>query len=160
MLSAERDIRSINRTEEFDGAFCMGNSFGYFDGNETTKFFHSVAAALKPGARFVIESSMISESFLVNGGEREWMRVGDHHMLVENTYNCRLSRVESTYTFLANGKEERRPAIHWIFSSGELCRMLEQSGFLIVDLLESTDFEPYSLGSSRLFLIAQKVQRD
>ncbi|MBX9571392.1 MAG: class I SAM-dependent methyltransferase [Candidatus Obscuribacterales bacterium] len=151
------DMRKLEWKEEFDGAFCMGNSFGYFDKKGTLDFMKSVSRALKPGARFVIDSNMIAESFLVNGSAKEWIKVDDIYMLVENRYNCQESLVETTYRFLANGKEETREAIHWIYTAGELCNMIKQSGFNIVDLLESTEGDSYALGSERLLAIVEKL---
>jgi SAM-dependent methyltransferase len=150
------DMRKRDFKAEFDGAYCMGNSFGYFDKEGTLRFLKAVAASLKNDARFVIDSNMIAESFLVNGAGKEWVQVDGIYMLVENRYNCHESLVETTYTFLSDGKEEKREAIHWIYTAGELCKMLKQSGFEIVELLESTDGDAYSLGSERLLLVAQK----
>lgn len=150
------DMRRLSFKEKFDGAFCMGNSFGYFDYAGSLEFIQSLSKNLKPGAKFVLDSVMAAESFMVNAGEREWVQVGDMLMLTENRYNCRLSCVETTYTFIRNGNEEQRLAVHWIFTAGEICRMLEQAGFDILDQLCSTEFEPFYLGAERLLLIAQK----
>jgi SAM-dependent methyltransferase len=150
------DMRKLSFKKKFDGAFCMGNSFGYFDRAGTIEFFQAVSNSLKSGAKFVVDSAMAAECFLVNGGEREWVQIGEMYMLIENNYNCRYSCVESNYTFIQNGKEERRQAVHWIYTAGEICQMLEQSDFVVKDLLSSTDFDQFSLGAERLLLVAQK----
>lgn len=154
---AKLDMRKLEWKDEFDGAFCMGNSFGYFDKKGTIDFLKAVSRALKQSARFIIDSNMIAESFLVNGSAKEWVQVDDIYMLVENRYNCQESLVETTYRFLSEGKEETREAMHWIYTAGELCNMIKQSGFSVVDLLESTEGDSYSLGSERLLLIAEKI---
>lgn len=150
------DMRHLNWENEFDAAFCMGNSFGYFDYNDTLDFFTSINRSLKADARFVLDSQMLAESFLVNGAEREWTKVAGTYLLIENKYDCKNSSLETTYTYLKNGKEEQRKATHWIYTSGELCRMLEHCGFKILDLFESTEGEPFSIGSDRLLIIVQK----
>lgn len=91
------DMRQLMVLEEFDGAYCMGNSFGYFDRIGTKRFLSSLGACLKSKARFVLDSSMIAEAFLVNGAEREWLQIGDMYMLVENHYDCARSVVENLY---------------------------------------------------------------
>jgi SAM-dependent methyltransferase len=151
------DMRLLNYQNKFDGAFCMGNSFGFFDRAGTKEFISAVGTALKSGARFVLDSLMAAESFLVNGAEHEWLRAGDMIMLIENRYDCRRSCVETTYTFIRNGKEEQRTAVYWIYTAGEICSMFEQAGFTIFELFENVDCEPYSLGSDRLLLVAQKL---
>ena len=39
--------------QRFDGAFCVGNSFGYLDDEGNAAFLRAVRAALKPGGRFI-----------------------------------------------------------------------------------------------------------
>lgn len=153
------DMRALTYENEFDGAFCMGNSFGYFDRGDTTNFLKSLSKSLKPKARFIMESFMVAECFLVNGSEREWLQRGDMYMLVENNYDCRKSIVESKYIFIVNGKEETRCATHWVYTTGELCQMLEEAGFTIEELLSSPDPdepEPFTLGAERLIVVAEK----
>lgn len=150
------DMRAISLKEKFDGAFCFGNSFGYFDRKGTEQMFESLNACLKSGAKLVLESIMLAETFLVNGAEREWVRVGDMFMLVDNHYDTRESCVQTDYTFIRNGQEESRSATHWIYTSGEVCSMLSKAGFIVNDLFGSLQFDSYELGSERLFLVAEK----
>ncbi|CAN5541494.1 class I SAM-dependent methyltransferase [soil metagenome] len=154
------DMRQLNLKQEFDGAFCMGNSFGYFDRAGTNKFLQAIGTCLKSKARLVIDSAMIAECFLVNAGEKEWVQVGDMLMLIDNQYDCSNSTVATTYTFIQNGRQESRKAIHWIYTCGELCDMLKAAGFSVVDLLSSTDLEaaePFALGADKLVLVAEKI---
>src|SRR5580704_2800637 len=44
---ARGDMRDITWDSEFDGAFCFGNSFGYFNWEEARRFLTAVARALK-----------------------------------------------------------------------------------------------------------------
>lgn len=150
------DMRVMSFAQKFDGAFCMGNSFGYFDREGTRQSLTAIGNSLKSRAKLVLDSVMIAESFLVNGGEREWLKVGDMLMLIENAYNCREGFVKTDYTFICNGIEEQRQAIHWIYTAGEVCAMLETAGFNVQDLFSSTECEPYALGSERLLLVAEK----
>jgi len=154
------DMQTFKLKNSFQGAFCMGNSLGYFDRQGTMGFFKAIALCLKAKARLVIDSAMTAECFIVNGGEKEWLQVGDIYMLVNNNYDCRKSLVESTYTFIRGSEQEVRTARHWIYTSGDLCQMLESVGFSIVDLLANTDLEnlePFALGAERLLLVAEKT---
>lgn len=153
------DMRELDRKAQFDGAFCMGNSFGYFDRAGTIEFLQAVSNSLKSGARFVLDSAMIAECFLANGGEREWVKLGDMLMLIDNHYNCRNSSVDSVYTFIQGGKQESRTATHFIYTCGDLCQMLEKVGFSIVELLGGSnleDPEPFAIGADRLVVVAVK----
>ena len=57
-------MRDLPWRARFDGAFCLGNSFGYLDDEGNAAFLRAVAAALKPGARFVLETPMVLENLL------------------------------------------------------------------------------------------------
>lgn len=150
------DMRALSFKQKFDGAFCFGNSFGYFNREGTENMFESLGACLIPGSKFVLESIMFAETFLVNGAEREWVRVGDMLMLIENQYDPRESCVHTEYTFIRDGKEESRHATHWIYTSGEVCSMLSKAGFNVTNLFGTFECDAYELGSERMLLVAEK----
>jgi 2-polyprenyl-3-methyl-5-hydroxy-6-metoxy-1,4-benzoquinol methylase len=154
------DMRDLSWHQEFDGALCMGNSFGFFDKTETARFLASVQKALKPGARFVIDSLMVAETFLTNAGQREWQKLGDIYMLVENVFDCRRSVVESTYTYIDSKRSLHQTSIAYyhVFTCGQVCGMLDDAGFEVLDLFSSVDEEPYEVGSQRLLLVARKKE--
>ncbi|CAN5659188.1 hypothetical protein BH10CYA1_BH10CYA1_56210 [soil metagenome] len=68
----------------------------------------------------------------------------------------RESCVQTEYTFIRKGKEEVRRATHWIYTSGEVCSMLSEAGFIVKDLFGSFECDAYELGSERILLIAEK----
>jgi len=150
------DLRDFSIDQKFNGAFCMGNSFGYFDRQGTASFFHNVAGSLNVGAKFAIDSSMVAECFLTNAGVREWVKVGDMYMLIENQYDAIRGLVETEYTFILKNKEEKRQAVHWIYTIKEVCFMLEQAGFSILELYGTAGFEQFELGAERMLLVAEK----
>lgn len=150
------DMRELPWPEAFQGAYCMGNSFGYFDAAGTAAFFRAVAGALRPGGRFVLETDMAAESLLPVLEERVRRRVGEIDLLLENRYDAGAGVLETAYTFTRGGRQETRRARHWIFTVSEIQRMLALQGLESISLFESTEMEPYQLGSSRLILVAEK----
>lgn len=150
------DMRELAFKQQFDGAFCAGNSFGYFTPDDTMRFLQGVAAALKPTGRFLIDTSMAAESFFVTGGVKEWVEVGDILMLIENVYLPTEARVDSNLTFLRNGKSEKRTASHYVHTVGEIVRMLGAVGLVTVAAHATIDGDPFELGCDRLFLVSQK----
>jgi SAM-dependent methyltransferase len=52
----QRDMRDLPWAGAFDGAYSMGNSFGYLDDQGNADFLSAVARALKPGGRFVLDT--------------------------------------------------------------------------------------------------------
>ena len=71
----EGDMHAIRYEDEFDGAFCFGNSFGYAGYEESCEFLAAVGRALKPGARFAIDTGLAAESILPTRVPQRWIRV-------------------------------------------------------------------------------------
>ena len=126
-----RDMRHLPWPGRFDGAFCVGNSFGYFDDEGNAAFLQAVRAALKPGARFVLETPMVLENLLEHLHQRPWWKVGDVYLLVENRYDQARGRLDIEYTFVSNGRVETRCGSHRAYAYRELADMIAASGFAV-----------------------------
>lgn len=125
----QREMRDLPWPGRFDGAYCVGNSFGYLDDEGNAAFLRAVASALKPGARFVLETPMVLENLLGHIRDRAWWQVDDMRLLVANTYDAATQRLDIEYTFVSNGHVDVRHGSHRAYSYRELVALLEQSGF-------------------------------
>ena len=76
------DMRALPQRTAFDGAYCWGNSFGYFPREETRHFTASIAERLAPGARFIIDTATCAESLLVELARRSWVRVDEELVMM------------------------------------------------------------------------------
>ena len=152
----QADMCDLSWAAEFDGAFCMGNSFGYLDPARAQQFLEAVSRSLKPESRFVLETGMATESILPGLQHSRWYKVGDIYMLSRNQYHPRDARLDIEYTFVRNGKEEMRPSSSYVLTVNEICRMTHQVGLEPQQLLASVAGEPYQLGSQRLLLVTEK----
>lgn len=131
-----RDMRDLPWSGRFDGALCVGNSFGYLDDEGNERFLRAVAAALKPGARFVLETPMVVENLLAHIQDRPWWPVGkDGYLLAANRYDHIRSRLEIEYTFIKNDRVETRRGSHRAYSYRQLTELLDAAGF-VVEALE------------------------
>ncbi|HSQ22764.1 MAG TPA: methyltransferase domain-containing protein [Pyrinomonadaceae bacterium] len=149
------DKRAIEGVGVYDGAYCFGNSFGFLEYDDMEKFLKGVARALKPGARFVVETGMAAESFLPDFEEQTCHQVGDIICITKERYNAVEGCIDSEYILERHGKSESRLAKHWIYTTAEIQRMLRRAGFEILDLYGSLKFEPYKLGSQELFVVSE-----
>jgi SAM-dependent methyltransferase len=148
------DMRSLSSNSEFDGAYCFGNSFGYFSYEEARQFLAAIARALKPRARFVLDTGMVAESLLPQLAQRKWYRIGDMLMLSENRYFPADNCLEIDYTFIRNGEFDTRPTASYLFTAGELCRMHKEAGLAPLNLFGTLGEVPYQIGSPRLLLVS------
>jgi SAM-dependent methyltransferase len=139
----------------YDGAFCFGNSFGYLDRGHVRTFLGSLARALKPGARFALDTGMAAESILPTFTRTRWHRTGDLFMLSEARYAAEESRLDIDYTFVQGAAVETRPTSSYVFTVAELRGLLREAGIEPQAMYSSPAGDPYQLGSPRLLLVGQ-----
>jgi SAM-dependent methyltransferase len=149
------DMRALDRDAEFDGAFCWGNSFGYLEYDDTRKFLAALARALKPGARFVLQAGA-AEVVLPRFREREWVQVDDIMFLEANDYSPERSCVETTFTFLRDGKADVRRGCQFLYTTAEIRRLVEEAGLRPVKLSGGLNDEPFRIGAEMLYVISEK----
>src|SRR5205814_3812387 len=77
------DMRNIEDTSIYDGAYCFGNSFAFLEHAEMNRFLRAIAQALKPGTRFIIETGMAAESVLPDFEEQSSHEMGDIAMTIK-----------------------------------------------------------------------------
>ena len=153
-----RDMSDLPWEAAFDGAFAMGNSFGYADDEQDARFLRAVARALKPGGSFVLDYPAVAEALLPNFQERTWMPVGETLFLREGRYNPAAGRIETEYTLIRDDKVERKPWTQRVYTYRELCRLIADAGFIEPEGYASTNLDPFKLGSRGLLLIATKAK--
>ena len=151
------NMSKIEGEAVYDGAYCFGNSFGFLAYAQMESFLSGVARALKPGARFVVETGMAAESIIPKFEAEASHQIEDIHCIIKEQYLAEESCIDTEYVFERNGEVESRKAKHWIYTVAEIRRMLERAGFEVLSVYGSLKFEPYVLGSEELFVIAREV---
>jgi ubiquinone/menaquinone biosynthesis C-methylase UbiE len=151
------NMSKIEGEAVYDGAYCFGNSFGFLEYADMESFLSGVARALKPGARFVIETGMAAESIIPKFEAEASHQIEDILLIIKEQYLAEESCIDTEYVFERNGDVESRKAKHWIYTVAEIRRMLERAGFQVLNVYGSLKFEPYVLGSEELLVIARRM---
>jgi SAM-dependent methyltransferase len=151
------DMRELPWEAEFDGAFCWGNSFGYLDDDGNSAFLHAVGKALKRGGRFALQTGTVLESLVSQYHERRWFELGDIIFLAANRYDHTRGRLETEYTFIRDGKVDRRLGCQRAYSYSELSRLFGDAGFTNLEGYNYSGSEPFKLGSPGLILVGTKA---
>ena len=154
------DMRNIEGEAVYDGAYCFGNSFGFMEYSDMERFLRGVARALKPGARFIVNTGMAAESVLPDFEEQSCHEIGDITTTIKERYNAPESCVDSEYIFERGGKKETGFAKHWIYTAAEIRRMLERAGLQVLECYGSLNCEPFKLGSRELFVVSEMPKPD
>jgi cyclopropane fatty-acyl-phospholipid synthase-like methyltransferase len=150
------DMRNVEGSSIYDGAYCFGNSFGFLAYEDMEKFLNGVARALKPGARFIVETGMAAESAIPKFTELESHQIEDILCTIKEKYLATEGCIDTEYVFERNGVSESSFAKHWIYTAAEIRRMLERAGFAVLNLYGSLKCGPFVLASDELFVVAQK----
>jgi SAM-dependent methyltransferase len=150
------EMRALPWTNEFDGAFCFGNSFGYLDDAGNADFLSAISRALKPGARFIIDAPAIAECLLPNFLEQRTITLGGITATIDTRYDHEQSRIFPHFTFVQNGVEDKRASSQRIYTYRELAELLSAAGFKTIVGYGSLADEPYKLGAHRLLLVCEQ----
>jgi SAM-dependent methyltransferase len=154
------DMNALDKAcdpEQFDGAFCFGNSFGYADYKTTTDFLRALNRSLKSGAGFVVDTGLAAESLMPNLQTRRWYKIDDMYMLSEAVYEAESSQLRTQYTFIREGKVQTAAAIYFLHTVAELKRLFAACGLEVQDLYGSTKKDAYRFGNQRLLIISRKT---
>jgi SAM-dependent methyltransferase len=151
------EMRELPWDSEFDAGYCFGNSFGYLDPDGTRGFLRAIARALKPGARFALDTGVAAECILPRFRERESARFEDIEFREENRYHAAESCIETIYTFARGADRSSRTGFQWVFTIREIRGHLEGAGLQTLGLYRSLEGEPFQLGSPCLYLVAERT---
>ena len=150
------NILTLRLPRNFDGALCLGNSFGYFGRPDDARFIGRVASALKPGGRFLLNTATVAESLLPNYPEDETLTVEGITLRLRDSYDARESVLVTAYDFEREGRRERRVSRHSVYTVAEVVRFCADAGLTVLHLFGSASRAVFELGSPQLYLVAEK----
>jgi SAM-dependent methyltransferase len=151
-----RDMRDLPWRDEFDGAFCFGNSFGYLDDEANAEFLKSLAQTLKSGSRFILDAPAIAECLLPHVQASRSIELAGIKVDIEHRYDHEQGRLFNDFTFTRDGVVDKRPSSQRIYTYRELTEMLRAVGLEPITAYASLTGEPFQLGAQRLLLILKK----
>ena len=157
----KRDMRRIAFHEEFDAVINIFTAFGYFEPDaENEEVLRRVAAALKPGGRFLVDQ--INREYLVRHHEAHgWREASDGALLLEDvSMDLSASRSRREWTAVAPGGSRRYGRVDVrVYTLREFVGMLERAGLCFRRVWGGFDGQEYSLDSRRMIVLAEKGER-
>jgi SAM-dependent methyltransferase len=151
----QADMRDLPWHGEFDAAYCAGSSFGFLGDEGDRQFLSAVARTLKPRGRFFADFKA-AESTLPNFRERYEMRIGDIEFQARNAYDPVTATMRSDYIVSRGDRVEKKRAVHRIYTTREILRMLDHPGFSSVETFGSIEGEAFRIGSPTLMVVAER----
>jgi SAM-dependent methyltransferase len=128
------DMREMAFDGQFDGAYCVLSSFGYFDEDTNLKVATSICRALKPGGRFLLDT--LNRDYIVSDlPTRVWWEGDGCVVLEEVDFNFHTSRVIIRRSVVfQDGRQMEQDISIRAYSLHELGKMLRQAGFRVLDV--------------------------
>lgn len=152
----QRDMRDLPWRAAFDGAYCFWESFGFFDDAGNLAFLSAVAAALKPGGRFVFDTH-VAETMLPRLGQRPWEQVGDDLLVLEERdYDPAAAIMTRHLTIVGHGRTATLDVSTRLYTYRELVALLRSAGFAACEGYTWLSLVPFMMGAPRLLMVATR----
>jgi SAM-dependent methyltransferase len=152
------DMREMAFEKQFDGAYSMLTSFGYFDEESNLRVAERIGRALKPGKRFLLD--IINRDYVVADlPVRVWWEGTGCVVLEEVDFNFHTSRINTHRSIVfEDGRQLEQELSVRAYSLHEIGRLLRQAGFRVIDvsggLATRGDF--FGSASRNLLIVAEK----
>ena len=155
------DMRGLAFDREFDSAYCMLTSFGYFDEETNAKVAEGMARALKPGGRLLLD--VVNRDYIVSDlPARIWWEGDGCVVLEEVEFNFNTSRILTHRSVVfEDGRQLDQEISVRAYSLHELGKILRQAGFRVLEVSGSIYAPGRFFGaSSRNLIILAERRRD
>jgi SAM-dependent methyltransferase len=128
------DMREMAFESQFDGAYCILSSFGYFDEETNVKVATAICKSLKPGGRFLLDT--LNRDYIVADlPTRVWWEGDGCVVLEEVDFNFHTSRVIIRRSVVfQDGRQVEQDISIRAYSLHELGKLLRQAGFRVLDV--------------------------
>lgn len=118
---------------------------------------HAVAATLKPGEKFVLDTGYLAEGLFPSAQERAWYPDGNNFVLASRRYDAVDGQLHVAYTFI----DEAERSTHVMSSRMQrglyFITKFQASGLREVSSFSALTREPFELGLSRQLIVGTKA---
>jgi SAM-dependent methyltransferase len=128
------DMREMTFSGQFDAAYCVLSSFGYFDEETNLRVATAICRSLKPGGRFLLD--ILNRDYIVGDlPSRVWWEGDGCVILEEVDFNYHTSRVLIRRSVVfGNGRQSEQEISMRAYSLHEVGRLLRQAGLRVLDV--------------------------
>lgn len=128
------DLRELDRQEQYEAAYCLGTSFGFFDDETNRRVLQSMCRALRVGGRLLLE--VVNRDYIVRGLPARLGWEGEGCLVLEevdfNFYTSRLHNRRAV-VFMDGRHVEHLISIR-CYSLHELGKLLHHAGLRVLEV--------------------------
>lgn len=152
------DVLDFHSSDKFDAAICMGNSFAFFNKQDSIHLLQKLAGCIKENGVFILNSWMIAEIAIRHFREKDWFYAGEYKYLLDYTFCFHPNRIESEQIIIApDGSIESNKGVDYIFSLDEMNDMCKSAGLKILDLYATPRKKKFKLGDGQIYIVIGKT---
>jgi SAM-dependent methyltransferase len=152
------DMRALTFENEYDAAYCMASTFGYFDDDTNKMVLQNIARALKPNGRLLLD--LCNRDYLVpNLPTRVWWEGEGCVVLEEVEFNFATSRLQVQRSIVFDdGRQKDQDISIRAYSLHEIGRLLHACGLRTVEVSGGMPLRGKFFGSDsrQLLVVAEK----
>ena len=128
------DMRELDFDAQFDGAYCLFSTFGYFDDETNKKTVSNIARALRPGGRVLIE--ILNRDYVITDlPTRVWWEGDGCVVLEEVELNYFSSRIQVNRSVVFDdGRQLEQDISVRAYSLHEVGKLLHSAGLRVLEV--------------------------
>ena len=128
------DMRELDFESQFDAAYCMFSTFGYFDDETNKKTITNIARALKPGGRMMLE--ILNRDYVIADlPTRVWWEGDGCVVLEEVELNYFSSRIQVNRSVVFDdGRQLEQEISVRAYSLHEVGKLMHAAGFRVLEV--------------------------
>ena len=155
-------MRELDFDSQFDGAYCLFSTFGFFDDETNKKTMAHLARALKPGARVVLD--ILNRDYLIADlPTRVWWEGDGCVVLEEVEFNYFSSRIQCNRSVVFDdGRQVEQEISVRAYSLHEIGKVMHAAGFRVLEVSGSMVTRGRFFGgtSRQIVVIAERRPKD
>jgi cyclopropane fatty-acyl-phospholipid synthase-like methyltransferase len=156
VLVVRADMQAVPLRTQFDAAYCMGNSFGYFPIEGVERFLAEVARLLRPDGAFAMESATVAESMAASFAETTEHDFGGVRVVARHRMEPERERIVSELEVTDSAGTRTLTTTQLVLPSARIAALVAAAGLEVEALLGGTDGTPYDETAGSLVVVARR----
>jgi len=154
------DMREIDFEAQFDGAYCLFSTFGYFDEETNKKTVANIARALRPGGRLLIE--ILNRDYVIADlPTRVWWEGDGCVVLEEVELNYFTSRIQVNRSVVFDdGRQLEQLISVRAYSLHEVGKLLHGAGLRVLEVSGAYHTRSRFFGNQSRHIIVLAERKD
>jgi len=153
----KRDAADLGFADEFDAVYCAFNAL-FADADAAPQVLKAVSKALKPGGRFLLDTTNRERLAQVQEPSRSWRGGGELPWLLEESCFDLATGAQhiAQRRISPDGHTETRTLTRYHYTLAEFTGLVNAAGLTLTDVYGDWQLGPYTAQSPRMMVVSRK----